>query len=80
MRNSVWKLSPSDLTFLWYECKRCFYLKVKERFNRPWTPFPSIFGRIAYLTQAYYQGKHPSAISERLLPELSSSGSYCQYL
>ncbi len=29
------KLSPGDLTFLWDECPRCFYLKVIMGINRP---------------------------------------------
>ncbi len=40
------KLSPSDLTFLWDECPRCFYLKVTGRLSRPSTAFPSIFSSI----------------------------------
>ena len=30
--NNLYKLSPSDLTFLWDECQRCFYLKVVRKF------------------------------------------------
>ena len=33
--NDIFKLSPSDFGFLYDECKRCFYLKVKHGFNRP---------------------------------------------
>ena len=29
------KLSPSDLTFLFDDCKRCFYEKVKNDFDDP---------------------------------------------
>lgn len=35
------KLSPSDLTFMWDECKH-FYLKAVHGFNRPSAPFPTI--------------------------------------
>ncbi len=38
-----WKISPSDLTFLWDECPRCFYLKVRHKFKRPGLPFPKIY-------------------------------------
>lgn len=62
----VWKLSPSDLTFLWDECKRCFYLKIVSKFNRPRAPFPSIFGKIDRLMNAYFMGKPSSAISPDL--------------
>lgn len=53
----AYKLSPSDLTFLWDECKCCFYLKVVRKFSRPSMPFPSIFTKIDGLMKAYYQGK-----------------------
>ncbi len=49
-----WKLSPSDLTFLWDECKRCFYLKVHQNFRRPGLPFPKIFGKIDLLMKDIY--------------------------
>jgi hypothetical protein len=59
------RLSPSDLTFLWDECQRCFYLKVKLNFKRPVTPFPSIFTTIDGLMKDHFQGQpthrmHPS--------------------
>lgn len=38
-----YKLSPSDFAFLWEECRRCFYLKVKHNFQRPRTAMPKIF-------------------------------------
>ena len=28
-------ISPSDLTFLWSECKKCFWLKYNEGISRP---------------------------------------------
>ena len=55
-----WKLSPSDLTFLWDECPRCFYLKVVHNINRPAIPFPKLFNRIDKLMKDYFQGKHTS--------------------
>jgi len=50
------KLSPSDLTFLWDECPRCFYLKVVLGINRPPTAFPKIFGRIDLLMKRLFSG------------------------
>lgn len=49
------KLSPSDLTFLWDECPRCFYLKVAHSASRPAAPFPKIFSRIDKLMKGYYK-------------------------
>ena len=42
----VWRLSPSDLTFLYASCRRCFYLKHAHRSPRPQSPFPTIFRTI----------------------------------
>ena len=62
---TIYKLSPSDLTFAWDECKYCFYMKVKHNLVLS-TPFPGIFGRIANLTSEFYLGKPASEISKNL--------------
>ena len=64
--SNLWKLSPSDLTFLWSECRRCFYLKVVQEFKRPAAPFPKIFTRIDRLMQTYFEGKSTAEISPDL--------------
>lgn len=61
-----WKLSPSDLTFLWDECPRCFYLKVRHNFKRPAMPFPKIFSRIDLLMKDIYLGHSTKKISPEL--------------
>jgi CRISPR/Cas system-associated exonuclease Cas4 (RecB family) len=58
----LYKLSPSDLTFLWDECKRCFYLKVARGYRRPGIPFPKIFTRIDLLMKDYYLDKSTKVI------------------
>jgi len=63
---SVYKLSPSDFTFLWEECKRCFYLKVKNGFPRPFPPFPKMFIKIDGLQKKYFSGKASNFISAKL--------------
>ena len=65
--SQLYKLSPSDLTFLWDECKRCFYLKVVRDFRRPSAPFPKIFSRIDILMKDYYLNKSTLEISPDLL-------------
>lgn len=65
--NSI-KLSPSDLTFLWDECPRCFYLKVVKGFNRPPTAFPKIFGTIDLLMKRLFEGKTTQEIAPELPP------------
>jgi len=60
------KLSPSDLTFLWDECPRCFYLKVALGINRPPVPFPSIFGNIDLLMKRLFTDKDTAELSPSL--------------
>ena len=64
--DNLWKLSPSDLTFLWNECQRCFYLKYVHGFSRPRTPFPKIFNRIDKLMKDFFEGQPVSTISSDL--------------
>lgn len=63
----MYKISPSDLTFLWDSCKYCFYLKVKHNIVHRGV-FPSIFGKMANLTSNFYQDKPTSKISSKLPP------------
>ena len=60
--SQLYKLSPSDLTFLWDECKRCFYIKVARGYRRPAIPFPKIFTRIDMLMKNYYLDKLTNVI------------------
>lgn len=62
------KLSPSDLTFLWDECPRCFYLKYLLGITRPAAPFPSIFGAIDRLMKAQFAGRPTSDLDPSLPP------------
>jgi hypothetical protein len=64
---TVYKLSPSDLTFAWDECKYCFYMKVKHKIVLR-GPFPSIFGKMANLTSDFYLDKPAGEISPDLPP------------
>jgi CRISPR/Cas system-associated exonuclease Cas4 (RecB family) len=64
---TIYKLSPSDLTFPWDACKYCFYMKVKHNITVR-GPFPGIFSRMANLTSAFYQGKPTMEISPDLDP------------
>jgi CRISPR/Cas system-associated exonuclease Cas4 (RecB family) len=60
------KLSPSDLTFLWDECKRCFYLKYVHGITRPAMAFPSIFGAIDRLMKDYYESRSTAELDASL--------------
>jgi hypothetical protein len=62
---TIYKLSPSDLTFAWDGCKFCFYQKVKHNIVLK-TAFPGIFGKMANLTSAFYLGKPAKEIHKDL--------------
>ncbi|MBN2387690.1 MAG: PD-(D/E)XK nuclease family protein [Anaerolineales bacterium] len=62
---SNYKLSPSDLTFTWDECKFCFYMKVKHGAVMR-TAFPGIFGKMANLTSEFYMNRSAQEISPGL--------------
>lgn len=63
-----YKLSPSDLTFLYEGCKRCFYLKMVSRIVQPSIPLPSIFSKIAALLKDHYTDKHTKELHAALPP------------
>ena len=64
---TIYNLSPSDLTFSWDGCKRCFYLKVK--YNIVYRGiFPGMFGKMGNLTSNYYLNKSAGEISPTLPP------------
>jgi len=69
-----YKLSPSDLTFLYEGCKRCFYLKVTKKITRPSIPLPSIFSKIAGLLKEYYDGKRTEELNPSLSPGIVKYG------
>ena len=62
---SIYNLSPSDLTFNWDGCKRCFYLKVKHNIVYRGV-FPGMFTKMGDLTSNYYLGKPSGDISPDL--------------
>lgn len=69
-----YKLSPSDLTFLYSGCKRCFYLKMVHNIRQPSIPLPSIFTKIAGLLKDHYTDKRTSELHIALSPGTISYG------
>ena len=61
-----YKLSPSDITFLYEGCKHCFVLKVKYGIAQPSIPLASVFTKIASLQKEYYSGER----TEEFCPDL----------
>jgi len=64
--NYNYKLSPSDLTFLYEGCRRCFYLKLVKNIGQPSIPLPSIFSKMAYLLKTHYTGKRTGELHAAL--------------
>lgn len=62
---NIYNISPSDLTFLWDGCKKCFYLKVKHNIVYK-APFPGMFSKMGNLTSNFYLGKPSIEISPDL--------------
>lgn len=69
-----YKLSPSDLTFSYEGCKRCFYQKVVNSIAQPSIPLPSIFSKIAGLLKSHYDGKPTNELHIDLPPGVVSHG------
>ena len=69
-----YKLSPSDLTFMYEGCKRCFYQKVVNGIAQPSIPLPAIFSKIAGLLKDHYDGKPTSELHAALPPGTVSHG------
>jgi len=65
---TIYKLSPSQLTFAWDECPRCFYLKVVLGIDRPPMAFPKVFTRIDLLMKRLFEDKLTSALNPALPP------------
>jgi len=60
------KITPSEMTFLYEECKHCFVNRVKYGIGRPSIPIPGIFSIIASLQKEYHSDKR----TEDFCPEL----------
>ena len=69
-----YKLSPSDLTFLYSGCKRCFYNKVVHGVTQPSIPLPAVFSKIAALLKDHYDGKRTNELHAALPAGFVSHG------
>ena len=67
-----YKLSPSNLTFQYAGCKRCFYLKMVKGITQLSMPLPSTFSKIAGLLKNHYAGKPTSELHVNLSPGIVS--------
>lgn len=62
------RLAPSDFAFLWDECRRCFYLKVKLGITRPHAIMPSIFTAIDGAMKDHFLAQRVEALVPDLAP------------
>jgi hypothetical protein len=62
------KLAPSDLTFLWDECQRCFWLKARGVLKRPSAPFPKVFTMLDNQTKDFFFNKRSEEMADGLRP------------
>ncbi|MBE0433486.1 PD-(D/E)XK nuclease family protein [candidate division WOR-3 bacterium] len=69
-----YKLSPSDLTFLYDGCRRCFWLKVRQGIVQPSIPLPGIFSKIAGLLKTHYSGMRTEKVHSALPPGIVKYG------
>ncbi len=69
-----YRLSPSDLTFLYDSCKHCFVLKVKHGIPQPSIPLPGVFSTIANLQKNHYSGKRTEEFCPQLPPGIVKYG------
>ncbi|MGL5131174.1 MAG: PD-(D/E)XK nuclease family protein [Planktothrix sp.] len=51
------KLAPSNLTYLFSECKRCWYMHTLNIWKRPYHPFPSVFNQMDKLLRNNFQNE-----------------------
>ncbi len=56
----TWVVYPSDLSFLYDRCRRCFYLKVVKGRQLPERAMPKIFTKIDLLMKAFFREAPPS--------------------
>src|SRR3989338_10059566 len=68
------KLSPSDLTYLYDGCKFCFWLKVKHGISQPSMPMPGIFSAIAGRQKEFYADKRTETFCKELPPGVVAYG------
>ena len=64
----VIRLAPSDLTFLFDECERCFWFKARGVLKRPASIFPKIFQRLDSQTKDFFYGKRAEEMAEGVRP------------
>lgn len=76
LNQHAFKLSPSDFSFLWEECRCCYYNKVALGQPRPSTPFPKLFSRLDKLEKDYFTKLSTTEVSGSLPPGVFDYGEH----
>ena len=58
------KLSPSNLTFLWHSCKKCFYNHYINKIRRPMAM--PLVGKMSSLSEQWFLDKTTESIDSNL--------------
>lgn len=69
-----YRLSPSDLTYLFEGCKFCFNVKIKHRISQSSIPLPGIFSAIAGVQKNFYAGRRTEEFCKDLPPGIVRFG------
>ena len=59
------RISPSDLTFGWSGCRKCFWIRYAHGVSHQ-GPFPGIVTSLSAKQEAYYKDKHSHDFSPTL--------------
>jgi hypothetical protein len=59
-------IAPSDLTFLFDQCRRCFYRKVALGIRPPRSPMPKVFTLLDRSQRRYFEGRAASELEPKL--------------
>ena len=57
------RISPSDLTFGWSGCKRCFWIRYANGVSHQ-GPFPGIVTSLSAKQEGYYKDKHSRFLAD----------------
>lgn len=76
MSNETVRFAPSDLTFLFDECKCCFYNKIVHGISRPRSPFPKVFSLMDSHQKEYFTHRSVHEVAPWLPPGRFAPGCY----
>ena len=64
-RDQTFTIAASDLTFLWRDCQRCFYMKIVHGVRRP-ASIPHVFTVLDREQRRFFDGRDPTEVHPSL--------------